>query len=267
MYRILFLILYLLLYFINPIKKIGIFNDNDYSDNTNRTRLSDFVRLSLRRRSAFKQCRKYLTKGKNFYKLKNDYVTLIYETENKIIKCYDKSIKKRIATIEWFKQDSYELNYLDNTFEETFDSVSALFNEKSMYDGIVSTFKSQFKIEEIDPENEKNIENVNIPKFYSNMFNINQATEKELTDLPGLSIIQAKNIIRYREKHNGFGSLDEFFEEMNINNHLQQQLRNYLYVDSYLPDYGRKIKESTTEEYNITHKDNQNENNERIIDI
>lgn len=267
MYRILFLIIYLILYLISSKRKTGIFSYSNYSDNTNRTRLSDFVRLSLRRRNAFKQCKKYLIKGKDFYKLKNDYVTLIYDTKNKIIKCYDKSIKKRIATIEWYKQDSYEQNYLDNTFEEMFDSISALFNEKSMYDGIISTFKSQFKIKEIDPENEKNIENVNIPRYYSNMLNINQATEKELTDLPGLSIIQAKNIIRYRERHNGFGSLDEFFEEMNINSHLQQQLRNYLYVDSYLPDYGRKIKESTTEEYNITHKDNQNEDNERIIDI
>ena len=169
--------------------------------------------------------------------------------------------------MKWSLQQLLKINKIPYYFEETFDSVSALFNEKSMYDGIVSTFKSQFKIEEINPENEKNIENVNIPKFYSNMFNINQATEKELTDLPGLSIIQAKNIIRYREKHNGFGSLDEFFEEMNINNHIQQQLRNYLYVDSYRPDYGRKIKETTKEEYNITHKDNQNEDNERIIDI
>ena len=108
---------------------------------------------------------------------------------------------------------------------------------------------------------------VNDQSFNQSAWEGLKATEKELTDLPGLSIIQAKNIIRYREKHNGFGSLDEFFEEMNINSHLQQQLRNYLYVDSYLPDYGRKIKESTTEEYNITHKDNQNENNERIIDI
>ena len=267
MYRILLLVLYLVLYLINPIKKNRIFNENNYSDNTNRTRLSDFVRLSLRRRSALKQCKKYLTKGKNFYKLKNDYVTLIYDTKNKIVKCYDKSIKKRIATIEWLKQDSYELNYIDNTFEETFDSISALFNEKSMYDGIISTFKSQFKIEEIDPENEKYIENVNIPKYYSEMLNLNQATEKELTDLPGLSIIQAKNIIRYREKHNGFGSLDEFFGEMNINSHLQQQLRNYLYIDSYKMNYGIKIKETTKEEYNITPKNSQNEDNERIIDI
>ena len=267
MYRVLFLILYIVLYLINPIKKNGIFNENNYSDNTNRTRLSDFVRLSLRRRSAFKQCKKYLIKGKYFYKLKNDYVTLIYDTKNKIIKCYDKSIKKRIATVEWLKQDSYELNYIDNTFEETFDSISALFNEKSMYDGIISTFKSQFKIEEIDPENEKKTENINIPKYYSEMLNLNQATEKELTDLPGLSIIQAKNIVRYREKHNGFGSLDEFFEEMNINSHLQQQLKNYLYIDSYRMNDGRKIKETTKEEYYITHKDNQNEDNERIIDI
>lgn len=267
MHRVLFLILYIVLYLINPIKKNGIFNENNYSDNTNRTRLSDFIRLSLRRRSAFKQCKKYLIKSKYFYKLKNDYVTLIYDTKNKIIKCYDKSIKKRIATIEWLKQDSYELNYLDNSFEETFDSISALFNEKSMYDGIISTFKSQFKIEEIDPENEKYIENVNIPKYYSEMLNLNQATEKELTDLPGLSIIQAKNIVRYREKHNGFGSLDEFFEEMNINSHFQQQLKNYLYIDSYRMNDIRKIKETTKEEYYITNKDSQNEDNERIIDI
>ncbi len=267
MYRILFLIIYLILYLISSKRKTGIFSYSNYYDNTNRTRLSDFVRLSLRRRSAFKQCKKYLTKGKDFYKLKNDYVTLIYDTKNKIIKCYDKSIKKQIATLEWYKQDSYELNYLDNTFEETFDSVSALFNEKSMYEGIISTFKAQFKIEEINPENEKNIENVNIPRYYSNMLNINQATEKELTDLPGLSIIQAKNIIRYRERHNGFGSLDEFFEEMNINPHLKKQLRNYLYVDSYIPNYRKSVEETTKEEYNITHIDNQNENNERIIDI
>ena len=268
MFRLILILISLVIYLLNSQKKNLFFGNDNYLPNTNRTALSDFIRLSLRRRNAFKQCKKYLIKGNNVYKLKNNYVTLIYDTENKVIKCFDKSIKKRVATINWFLQDSFEHNYIDNEFEETFDSICALFNERATYDGIILTFKSQFKVKEVNPDGEKKIENVNIPHRNKKMLNINQASEQELTDLPGLSIIHAKKIIKYREKHNGFGSLDEFFEEMKINSHFQEELKYYLYIDSYIPQE-QHTTENSLKKYNdiLILDESEYEPNERIIDI
>lgn len=268
MFRVLFVIIYIVVRILNSQIRRDIWGNTSYLPDMNRTGLSDFVRLSLRRRSAFKQCRRFLTKRKNTYKLKNNYVTVVYDTENKVIKCFDKSIKKRTATIEWYMQNSFELNYIDNEFEETFDSICALFNERATYDGIVSTFKSQFKVDETCQNNEKEIENVNIPHTSGKMFNVNEASEQELTDLPGLSIVHAKKIIKYREKHDGFSSLDELFKTIKINSHFQEQLKYYLYVGSYIPQE-EKSTENSLKKYNdfLILDDSEYETNERIIDI
>ena len=59
----------------------------------------------------------------------------------------------------------------------------------------------------------------------------------------------AKRIIRYRDLHNGFKSLDEFYKEMKIKSHFIKKLNQIICV-----------KECTKEKIHI-------ENTERIIDL
>ena len=275
MFRLISLFISLILFILFDNKRFKVlFNSGYYNYNDkNRTGLSDFIRLTLRRKNAIKQSKRYYKKEKELYKLKNDYVLLIYDYKKKTIKCIDKSIKKRIATVDWYQQTSDELYYIDNIFEETFDNICALFNERSTYDGVKNIFQTEFTVNEIDNEGENKIENVNIPQKNANLLNINSASEKELTDLPGISIIHAKNIIKYRTKNCGFKSLEEFYSALKINSHFQKQLRYYLFVGTYVPQNTIKTSnktEKSLQEYSdllILDDSEYNKNNERIIDL
>ncbi len=270
MFRLIFLFISLILFILFDNKRGKIFFNSGYYKDNNRSGLSDFIRLTLRRRNAIKQSKHYFSKEKEFYKLKNDYVSLIYNYKKKSIKCIDKSIKKRIATIEWYQQTSDEIHYIDNTFEEMFDNICALFNERSTYDGIKNIFETQFTIKEIDNEGENDINNVNIPNKNAELLNVNTATEKELTDLPGLSIIHAKNIIKYRTEKCGFKSLEEFYSAIKINTHFQNQLRYYLFVGPYIPEITDTHTENSLREHQdilILDDEEYQRNNDRIIDL
>lgn len=55
---------------------------------------------------------------------------------------------------------------------------------------------------------------------------VNNASEAELTALPGISVIVAKKIIQFRESHRPFRSVDDFIETMKIKPHFAKQLKN-----------------------------------------
>lgn len=62
---------------------------------------------------------------------------------------------------------------------------------------------------------------------------INSATEDELSSLQGLTIIDAKKIIAYRDEHNGFDNIDEFFTCINAKPHIVVGLEKQLIVGEY----------------------------------
>lgn len=55
---------------------------------------------------------------------------------------------------------------------------------------------------------------------------VNNASEAELTALPGISIIIAKKIIQFRDSKRPFKSVDDFIETMKIKPHFAKQLKN-----------------------------------------
>ena len=269
MFRLLFLFLSLISFILFDNRRSKIIFNSGYYKSGNRTGLSDYIRLTIRRKNAIKQSKRYFSKDREFYKLKNDYVTLIYNSKDKIIKCIDKSIKRKVVIVNWYNQISDEIDYIDNIFEEMFDNICALFNERSNYDGINAILKGQFFVDEIDNEGENDVDNVNIPSKTVELININSATEKELTDLPGISIIHAKNIIKYRTEHNGFKTLEEFYSAIKINSHFQNQLKYYLFIGAYTPECDRTTEKSLQEHNDILILDDSEykRNTERIIDL
>jgi hypothetical protein len=226
----------------------------------NERELSDFIRQQSRRFFALRKCKNFITRGKNLYKLKNKYITLIYDTKNKIIKCYDNQNRKRTATIRWYSLtetvesdyygNTFDANDYENIFEETFDTICNSFNENSSYDRVVAEFQNNFDVEQTNPEPEgTKIETPEVPYFCDKILDINKASEEELKNLPGISTILAKKIIQYRDIHCGFKSGEEFYSEMNIKPHFQAQLNNLICFEEY-----------------ETHQ-NTEEKNDRIIDL
>lgn len=59
---------------------------------------------------------------------------------------------------------------------------------------------------------------------------INNASEIELTSLPGISIVLAKKIIKKREANGGFNTVDDLFLFLNMKPHMEKQLRDLICV-------------------------------------
>lgn len=71
---------------------------------------------------------------------------------------------------------------------------------------------------------------------------INSATEEELTKLKGITIIDAKKAIAYREEHEGFSNIDEFFSCINAKPHIIAANEQLLSVGKYNDVSLQKIK-------------------------
>ena len=61
--------------------------------------------------------------------------------------------------------------------------------------------------------------------------NINAATEKTLTELPGIGPKTAKKIVELRSKKNGFSSLTELLEVKGIGTKKLDRIKKYLYLE------------------------------------
>lgn len=203
--------------------------------------LAGVIRAFFRRRKALKQSKKFITKDKYIITLKNQNVILVLDTKNKTLSCVDNKVKGRAATVVWAEQVNAAITLMynnnDNLFEQTFDTICISFSERANYNGIIEILKARFNVHESNPpqkvmptrpvktEDEKPIKLDRISKT-----DINAATEDELAKLPGISIIIAKKIIKYRTQHNGFKTLEEFYREMKIKPHFQQQLNDLICI-------------------------------------
>lgn len=67
----------------------------------------------------------------------------------------------------------------------------------------------------------------------SKQIDINSANEDELSSLQGLTIVDAKKAISYRDEHNGFNNMDEFFDCINAKPHIIVALEKQLIVGEY----------------------------------
>lgn len=101
------------------------------------------------------------------------------------------------------------------------------FGHNKTYDGLVEDCR-RFKLVIEEKVIEVPVKNI-IPQKAETMHpkglvDINNASESDLTALPGISVIMAKKVIKKREEIGGFKSVDEFFLYLNIKPHMQTQL-------------------------------------------
>lgn len=62
---------------------------------------------------------------------------------------------------------------------------------------------------------------------------INSASEEELSTLQGLTIVDAKKAISYRDEHGGFNNADEFFTCINAKPHIIVNIQDSIIVGDY----------------------------------
>lgn len=267
--RLIFAVIYIFFGIITALLRspIGRNNRNYYNNNYSYNDFSDWLQSKIKRHIAQRRAKEFLTKYKKTYTLKNKFVTVIYNTEEKEITCINRKDRTISASISWYKlkENSMYINdaLLLSAFEETFNRLCVYFTHNITYENIITLLREDYEIKETrikDKQPPKTQPVKKEPVMYVDEYfkgeyglnkttNVNSASEKELTILPGISIITAKKIIKYRELHNGFSSKEEFYKEMKIKPHFQKQLDNLISVNT------------------VFEQEKQNENNERIIDL
>ena len=93
-------------------------------------------------------------------------------------------------------------------------------------------------LEETDKSKKTGVESNDIKQI-----DINSASEEELSALQGLTIVDAKKAISYREEHGGFNNADEFFTCINAKPHIIVNIQNSIIVGDYKTV---KVEEKTT---------------------
>lgn len=193
----------------------------------------------MRRRRALMACQKFLRKDKYVMTLRNQNILIIFDTKNKTLCCMDNKVKGRSATVVWAEQVEAAADLIfgdsNNLFERTFDEICYSFTESANYTGTVYVLKARFRIQETNPPQKVKPQPIQeapikLTARDTKRIDINAADEQDLAKLPGISIIIAKKIIKYRNEHKGFKTLEEFYREMKIKPHFQTQLNDLVCI-------------------------------------
>lgn len=67
----------------------------------------------------------------------------------------------------------------------------------------------------------------------ADVIDINSADQEAFASLQGLTIVDAKKAISYRDEHNGFNNIDEFFMCIGAKPHIIVSIKERLYVGDY----------------------------------
>ena len=186
---------------------------------------------SYNRKEALIHASKFLTPYKNpnrNLRLSNSHIVVILASDGKTIKCREKNGQKR----------SFAVNH-SNVYEQEdlWNLICWMFDEDKTYDEFnvyMKACKAQIKEDYLQDEH-------NIKNFSENKKNdieerecidVNNCSEIELKNLPGINIIMAKKIIIRREEVGGFKSIEEFIQYLKPTSAIESQLRKMVKIGS-----------------------------------
>lgn len=191
------------------------------------------------RSAALDQAKIFLAPYKNIWRdlrLSNKYCTLTLGHDGVTIKCIEK-VKpyRRLQVVETYVHSAHELWNLFCiyfTYNKSYDGVLEDCNRYKAL--VIQTYGSE---SENNKNTDKNVpvisdtrpaqnQNINIEKL-----DINNCSEIELTELPGISIVLAKKTIKRREEIGGFKSVDDFLNFIKLKPHMENQLRSRVKVE------------------------------------
>ena len=188
----------------------------------------------FRRRAALKEASIYLAPYNDIWrslKLSNKYCVLRLWSNGKTITAKD-SINGRSFTVLESKvhsiDDLWDMFCHSFSHNTTFDRLVELcrtFNVVISTTEDVSSSQNSITLQQHKP-----VEMVSAQKEKERI-DVNNASEVELTALPGVSIVLAKKLIKKREEINGFKSINDVFKFLNLKPHMENQLRLLICVN------------------------------------
>lgn len=189
----------------------------------------------IRREAALKKAKIYLAPYKNIWanlKLSNKHCMLILGKDGVSI-----SAEEKIWPYRKFRVVSSNVhNYYD-----LWNLFCLSFNHCKTYNDLVDNcflYKATIigegieESKEMFPYTKPAIkEEVKIDKIVLEKIDINNSSEIELTQLPGISIVLAKKIVKKREEIGGFKNINDFFIYMRFKEHIKNQLVDLICVN------------------------------------
>lgn len=190
----------------------------------------------LRRREALRTAKIYLAPYKDIWrslKLSNKFCFLKLGMDGLTITASEKSTANQ--AYRTFRVIESRVH----SMQDLWDMFCISFSHNTTYDGLVNDCRLyQAVIKETIIGNPKTLNSVSTaPKLSKKPLkptektDINNASEIELTALPGISIVTAKKIIKKREEICGFKNINDFFLYLKLKPHMQNQLNSLVCVN------------------------------------
>lgn len=110
--------------------------------------------------------------------------------------------------------------------EDLWNMFCETFSEHTTYDELVKKCRLFNVIieENISEEPKTDIKQDIKPNVEIKRVDINNCSEQDLTELPGISVIMAKKAVKKREEIGGFKDVEDFFTFLQIKPHMQENL-------------------------------------------
>ena len=211
-----------------------------------RTLIERYQSDKLDRLNALRSARTYLAPYEDIWKnlrLSNKYIVLTLKDDEVTIVGQEKISpyrRVRITGAAGYQADNLWNKFCTNfSHNKTYDSIIETCEKyHAPYLELVSDDTAKKLLEQINSQSIKTLEQqeneVVKPKI-----DINNCSEIEFTELPGVSIVHAKKVIKKREEIGGFSSVDDFFEFIKLKSHMINQLRELVKVEK-MRGYVRK---------------------------
>lgn len=180
--------------------------------------------LTQARLTVLKEAEMYLSPYTSIWKnlkLSNKYCSLSLGDDGVTIRAVEKGGECRNFKV--VSSNVYSMPVLWNMFCHHFDSTKTYYGLKDE----CRIYRVQ--IREYTRPKSQNVFYIPGPK--QDVVDINNASEIEITALPGISIVMAKKLIKKREEIGGFKNTHEVFLYLKLKPHMENQLRNLICVN------------------------------------
>lgn len=179
-----------------------------------------------RREEALRLAKVYLAPYEDIWrdlKLSNPFCYLTLSIDGMTIEGFEKGKGGTFRTFKVLKSNVHDWEELWNLFCRNFT-----YNKS--YDGLLEDCR-RFNLVVEEKLYEKPVQ-TELPDMQptTKKVDINNCSEAEMTNLPGVSIIMAKKAIKVRIETGGFDSLEDFYKLLNIQPNMQQQLNDIVYL-------------------------------------
>ena len=207
-------------------------------DSADNLKLNNNSRL-IRRRSALKEASIYLAPYNDIWsnlKLSNKNCTLrLRDYGNHIIARDSRNPDRSFSIVNsgnYSYDDLWDMFCIGFNYNTTFDELVEMcerFNAKIKL-SVNCNQVAETKREEGSKYPDINTEKENIKTLPKELLDVNNASEIELTALPGVSIVMAKKLIKRREEIGGFKTVKDVCSFLNLKPHMQTQLEQLICV-------------------------------------